>query len=91
MSDLPAPAPDELAASEPEPATVVIEPRQSLTGIDEHVVDAPEVHTNFAPDPPSTIGEGWPVGVFVGIGVETSWFAGVEYVIGDDGCITGPA
>ena len=80
----------------PDGATVLgtaTEPRGTLTGApDERLVDEPEVHTNFAPQQPSTIGEGWPIGVAApGVAEgDTTWLNGVEYVVGEDGCITGP-
>lgn len=58
----------------------------------EYQIDTPEEHENFAPDDGPKIGPGYPIGKFIGIGVE-------ECVVGDlgeflvdpaTGCITEP-
>lgn len=96
MSDLPPPDPDEVVVDPARGNDYLLDgqmktERVGLTGVDEMIVDPPEDHVNYAPDPPSTIGEGYPIGVHVGA-VGTVWIGEHEYVVDPDtGCITGQA
>jgi len=57
-------------------------------------VDEPAVeeHTNFAPYPESTIGDGYPIGVFMGHDVEECDVGDLGTFVVDPatGCISGP-